>query len=369
MSSPSFVSGLILVLGMGFATRAVAADDPPPPLSPEKAEHAAGNYQRYCALCHGKAREGHANDHAPSLRSRSLIESGIPMVVGEAIAYGRPGTPMGGYLDEVGGPLTRADIRELTLWLRDASGAKVEVPDYERGSERIAGDVAKGAAIHARECVACHGTDGKGGTGTALANPAMLALTPDIFLRHAIVNGRQDTPMPPFGDKLSAADIDDVTAFLRSRSTDWSARRTLSKPPALGDYVINKDGDAPLFGELAEGRYVSAKVLDRELRANRRMVLLDTRVTSMWQMAHIEGAVPAPYYANREEVVASLPRDGTWIVAYCECPRAAADSVVKWLREEGKFSNTAVLYEGIQGWVSLGYPVVAGDASKPAPTP
>ena len=57
--------------------------------------------------------------------------------------------------------------------------------------------------------------------------------------------------MPAFGDKLSAADIDDVTAFLRSRSTDWSARRTLSKPPALGDYVINKDGDAPLFGELA----------------------------------------------------------------------------------------------------------------------
>ena len=40
------------------------------------------------------------------------------------------------------------------------------------------------------------------------------------------------------------------------------------------------------------------------------------------------------------------------------------DSVVKWLREEGKFENTAVLYEGIQGWVSLGHPVVAGDASK-----
>ena len=38
---------------------------------------------------------------------------------------------------------------------------------------------------------------------------------------------------------------------------------------------------------------------------------------------------------------------------------------MKWLREEGKFENTAVLYEGIQGWVSLGHPVVAGDASKP----
>ncbi len=60
---------------------------------------------------------------------------------------------------------------------------------------------------------------------------------------------------------------------------------------------------------------------------------------------------------------ARLWRHGTWIVAYCECPRAAADSVVKRLREAG-FENTAVLYEGIQGWVSLGYPVFAGDASK-----
>ena len=40
------------------------------------AKKAADNYQRYCALCHGKDREGHVNDHAPSLRSRSLLESG-----------------------------------------------------------------------------------------------------------------------------------------------------------------------------------------------------------------------------------------------------------------------------------------------------
>jgi rhodanese-related sulfurtransferase len=94
------------------------------------------------------------------------------------------------------------------------------------------------------------------------------------------------------------------------------------------------------------------------------MVLLDTRVTSMWERAHIAGAVPGPYYASREEVMANLPTDGTWIVAYCECPRAAAESVVRRLREAG-VPNTAVLWEGIQGWVSLGYPVVQGRAAKP----
>ena len=333
-----------------------------PELTEEGARQAADDYQRYCALCHGPNREGHVNDHAPSLRSRSLIESGFPMVLGEAIAYGRQGTAMGGYIDEVGGPLTRTQILDLLLWLQREAGAE----RVKLGLEAVAGDVSSGAALYRQHCVECHGPDGEGGTGTALGNPAMLALTPDSFLRHAIVHGRQDTPMPAFADKLTASEIDDVTAFLRSRGTGWTAeKRELRRPPPLGQYVINPDGEAPDFGKLAEGRYVSASVLDRELRAKRRMVLLDTRVTSMWQMAPIEGAVPIPYYANREEAVASLPRDGTWIVAYCECPRAAADSVVKWLREEGGFENTAVLWEGIQGWVSLGYPVTAGDASKP----
>lgn len=353
-------SWIAILLLAGLPAGHAAAQQPV--LTEQGARQAADNYQRYCALCHGPDREGHVNDHAPSLRSRSLIESGFPMVLGEAIAYGRQGTPMGGYIDEVGGPLTRADIIDMTLWLQ----REAQVQPVRLGFEPVAGDVPAGAALYQQHCAQCHGASGEGGTGTALGNPAMLALTPDSFLRHAIVHGRQDTQMPAFADTLSAAEIDNVTAFLRSRGTGWSAeKRELQRPPPLGEYVINPEGEAPDFGELAEGRYVNASVLDRELRAKRRMVLLDTRVTSMWQMAHIQGAVPAPYYANREEVVASLPRDGTWIVAYCECPRAAADSVVKWLREEGGFENTAVLWEGIQGWVSLGYPVTAGDASTP----
>ena len=356
-----------LVFVLACLSAAPVAAQQGPVLTPEGAAKAGHNYQLYCALCHGKEREGHANDHAPSLRSKSLLESGFPVTIGEAIAYGRQGTPMGGYIDEVGGPLTRRDIIDLTLWLRETAKVEPLVMDHKKVHDRIAGDVALGAQVYQQNCVTCHGKKGEGVTGTALGNAAMLALTPDQFLRHAIVEGRQGTPMPAFGKVLSESDIDNVTAFLRSRSTGWStATRALRTPPPLGQYVINPQGAAPDFGELRDGRYVGASVLDRELRAQRRMILLDTRVTSMWQMAHIEGAVPVPYYANRDEAIASLPRDGTWIVAYCECPRAAADSVVKWLRAEGGFKNTAVLYEGIQGWVSLGYPVVAGDASATA---
>ena len=345
-----------LLLLAALAPLPAQAQRTSPQLTPEQSEAAAARYLQYCALCHGPDRAGHANDHAPSLKSASLIATGTPVVIGEAIAYGRPGTPMGAYHVEMGGPLTRQEIRELAFWLMDmAPTDPIEVAD------RVEGDIALGAEVYGEHCASCHGAQGEGGTGTALGNATMLALTPDGFLRHAIENGREGTPMVAFKDVLSPVQIDGVTAFLRSRSAGWEVpepkRHT---PPPLDAYVINPDAAAPSF-TLTDGLYVSAAELDRELKARKRMVLLDTRVTSMWERAHIEGAVPGPYYASREEVMANLPTDGTWIVAYCECPRAAAESVVRRLREAG-VQNTAVLWEGIQGWVSLGYPVVQGNA-------
>ena len=334
------------------------AQNGPPPLTPEQSQAAAARYQQYCALCHSPDRSGYANDHAPSLKSPQLFAAGFPVVIGEAIAYGRPGTPMGGYHEEVGGPMTRADIVQLTRWLGEqAATAPIDLPEGA-----VTGDVALGAKVYAESCASCHGAQGEGGTGTALGNATMLALTPDAFLRHTIENGRDGTPMLAFRDKLSTEQIDGVTAFIRSRSAGWTAPAPIRHaPPALDAYIINPEAPAPDFA-LKDGLYVSAADLDRELKARKRMVLLDTRVTSMWERAHIEGAVPGPYYASREEVMANLPTDGTWIVAYCECPRAAAESVVRKLREGG-LTNTAVHWEGIQGWVSLGYPVVSGNAS------
>jgi cytochrome c oxidase cbb3-type subunit 3 len=87
---------------------------------------------------------------------------------------------------------------------------------------------------------------------------------------------------------------------------------------------------------------------------------------SMWQMGHIEGAVPIPYYYDYRDLAPlarDLPKDGTLIVLYCECPRAAAESVNRKLVEMG-FENTAVLWEGIGGWISLGYPVQRGQARE-----
>ena len=326
--------------------------------TPEQAEMAASQYQQYCALCHGEDREGHVNDHAPSLRSKSLMASGFPWAVMYATGYGRPGTPMAPFLDEVGGPLSRGELWNIGLWLYQ----QTDVEKVELSMAPVVGDIELGATVYEAQCAECHGSEGEGVTGTALGNAAMLAFTVDEFLKYAIVNGRDGTEMKAFGDLLSDEEINGVTAFIRSRASGWTVDRPAERtPPAPEDYILNRDGEDPGF-ELKDGLYVMSADLDRALREGKRMVVLDTRSIALWQMANIDGSVPLPYYypgRDTDKLAEDLPRDGTMIVTYCECPRAAAESVNRRLKDRG-FENLAVLWEGIQGWISLGYPVVSG---------
>lgn len=355
--SRSFLIGLLMLSALPTVAAEPEKEGPTPirTLTPEQSLAAAANYQKYCVLCHGADRQGHVNDHAPSLRSRSLFESGIPHAILRPMSYGRQGTAMGGYLDEVGGPMTLDETWDLTYWLFEQSG----VERVAISTRPVHGDIARGEQLYQKECASCHGAKGEGVTAPALGNPSALAHNSDEFIRYAIQNGRQDTPMVAFGEKLSAPDIDSLTAFLRSRAGGWKMETTVLKAlPTPDHYVINPEGEDPTF-PLADDKYVSSADLFAALQARQKMVLLDTRVTSVWQTAHIEGSFPLPYYADLDALETDLPKD-VMIVAYCSCPRAAADHVIGKLKERG-YNKTAVLYEGIFGWMHLGYPVMRGD--------
>ena len=107
-------------------------------------KHASSLYQKYCALCHGKNREGYSADNAPSLRSHSLMSvTKIPAAnynfLRYTIAYGRQGTAMTAYAKDQGGPLEYLDIDLLITWLREKSGVKKPI---ELSTDPVSGDVA-----------------------------------------------------------------------------------------------------------------------------------------------------------------------------------------------------------------------------------
>ncbi|MCC2618095.1 c-type cytochrome [Aestuariibacter halophilus] len=344
-----------VLIAPAIQARTYDKDKPPRTLTAEQAARAEANYNRYCTLCHGENREGHKNDHAPSLRSKSLFESGVPHAILRPLSYGREGTAMGGYLDEVGGPLTLDETWDLTYWLFWQSGAE----RIKLSEEPVLGDVVRGEQVYQQHCASCHGKNGEGVTAPALGNQSALAHNKDEFIRYAIEKGRQDTPMKAFEDILSAEDIDNVTAFIRSKASGWTQEKMPLRPiPTPDQYVINPDSDNPQW-TLSEDKFITSEQLFEAMQANKKMVILDTRVTSVWQRAHIEGSIPFPYYSNLDERVKDLPRD-VQIVAYCSCPRAAAVYITDQLRDMG-FDNTAVLYEGIFGWMNQGFPVTRSE--------
>ena len=343
------LAGLVLA----FCIPAPAADWPE--LNDANMDRAEAMYQTYCALCHAEDRSGYRADHAPSLRSKSLLSTAFPEVLFNTIGWGRANTAMDGYHEEMGGPLTDEDLLLLTSWL-----LRIEnIEPIDLSDDVIEGDITVGAEVYGRRCAECHGETGQGITAPSLGDPALLASASDHFLRYAIVNGRDGTPMKGFADQLSNSQVDSVVAYLRSQSAGWSPDPpALVAPPTPDQYVLNPDGEAPDF-TLREGRYVPAAEVVAALENKQRFILLDTRPASAWQRSHIPGAVPMPYYRDRSRAGEGLPNDGTWIVAYCACPHAASDRVVDALRELG-FRNTAVIDEGILRWTAMGLPVTAG---------
>ena len=73
------------------------------------------------------------------------------------------------------------------------------------------GDVATGSEIYEMRCSGCHGDDGEGGFGPALAETA--PNTSDEALLEVIVYG--DTGMPAYDGILSDQEQADILAYLR----------------------------------------------------------------------------------------------------------------------------------------------------------
>ena len=75
---------------------------------------------------------------------------------------------------------------------------------------------ADGAAVFAESCAGCHGSDGTGGRGPALADGAVVESLPDEADQiEVITDGRGG--MPAFGDQLSPEEIEAVTEYTRTQ--------------------------------------------------------------------------------------------------------------------------------------------------------
>ena len=325
----------------------------PPAVSAEVTAGAAA-YTKYCALCHGPEAKGYAADNAPSLVSETFLRSATDSFIASGISIGRPGTPMAPYSARLGGPLSDQQIDQIVAFLRSRG------PAAEVLTAVAEGNAEQGKPLFLALCSTCHG-DGPKRNAPRLDLPAFLHSATNSFMDFAIRHGRPGTPMEPFAGRLAQNQIDDIIAYLRTFQNP-SPPSILPAPTGKEPIVINPKGKHPAF-KLREDRFVPAADVAAALAAKKRVVILDARAPSDWMLGHIPGAIPMPYYEMKR--LDEIPKDGTWVLAYCACPHHASGEVIDALRKLG-YSKTAVIDEGILFWRKQGYPMKEPPGAKPA---
>ena len=126
---------------------AVAPTSNPNPPLPQGARV----YERYCQLCHAKDATGYAADNAPSLVSKTFLESASDQLIAAGIRMGRPGTAMAAYGKVRGGPLEEREIDALVAFLR-SKGPGNAAPGCDR---EVA--IRSAAPTSTRRTASCHG--------------------------------------------------------------------------------------------------------------------------------------------------------------------------------------------------------------------
>jgi cytochrome c oxidase cbb3-type subunit 3/ubiquinol-cytochrome c reductase cytochrome c subunit len=345
-------AALIVALASGCAgERKVTVASP--------AERGRAIYGQFCATCHGVAANGYVADNAPSLRSPTFLATATDDFLRAAILRGRPGTAMGVYARETGGPLGPDDANAVIAFLREGGPPPEALPSGR------AGDATRGQAVYDKHCQRCHGTRTQRVSAVHLANPVLLETASDAFLRHAVEAGRPPTSMVPWKGALTPEQIDDVVAYVRSMATPAPPPPPPPAAPRTGPIVINPKGRAPDF-VLRDDRFVSIDQVKEALDKKRRLIIADARSPGDYTNLHIKGAISTPHYDPK--ALDDIPNDGTWVLAYCACPHHVSGEVVDALRKRG-YKHTAVIDEGVFAWQQKGYPIVAAPGSVPPPAP
>ncbi len=80
-----------------------------------------------CASCHGDFGEGGV---APALNSKQFLQSANNEQIEVLVAVGIPGSAMGAYSQDFGGPLTSEQIKAIATFLRSLEDEAPDLPNW-----------------------------------------------------------------------------------------------------------------------------------------------------------------------------------------------------------------------------------------------
>ena len=220
-------SSKLRIFGLGLVLLIAAwllVIDPVKAQDQAQIELGARLFAENCAVCHGETGEGRVGatldkdwpSIRPDLRLRSTIVNGIS------------GTPMVPWGQATGGPLSDQEIDALVAYILtwESGGTRIIGPTPTFAPRpvitsipNVDGDPNQGAQLFDQNCAVCHGPDGQGRIGAALAKN-FSSIRPDLAVKSTISNGIAGSPMPAWsqakGGPLTEQEINHLTAYVLS---------------------------------------------------------------------------------------------------------------------------------------------------------
>lgn len=176
-------------------------------------------FAAHCATCHQPTGQG--TDVFPPLAGNPTVTAGDPTAMIAIIVNGRTGPltvnghTYNGQMPTWSGQLTNADIASVATYVRSAWGNGASgVTEQQVAAAGTPVSAQVGASIYAKNCAACHGANGTGGIGPALAENPHVNIGDPTGMLTTIVQGRN--LMPSWRGQLSVSDIASVATYVRS---------------------------------------------------------------------------------------------------------------------------------------------------------
>ena len=182
-------------------------------------------YSQHCTACHGDFGEGGANptradDVIAPISSAEYLSTRDDFTLRAIIELGQPNFGMSPFGSSQGGPLDSDQIEAIVTYLRSwEANPPVELPPEVRTAALALG----GAEIFADLCAQCHGPQGQGGLGPALADPEFQAQNDDESIFSSINLGHPATPMIGWGEVLTSDQIEQLVRFIRQLDASLEA--------------------------------------------------------------------------------------------------------------------------------------------------
>jgi mono/diheme cytochrome c family protein len=199
--APLFVSFALLSPGAGAGERPLKGGA----IKPEVI------YHNYCSVCHGDRGDGNSrakNSLVPPPRDFTKASELTRSTMLTIVTHGKEGSAMTAWSTQ----LTNKEIEAVVDYIRDNFMQVALDPKLVRGR-----------TLYVHNCAVCHGERGQGAPANVglvpardLASPQARAELTRERMIHSVTNGRPNTPMAGFAERLPAADIQAVVDYVRA---------------------------------------------------------------------------------------------------------------------------------------------------------